>query len=190
MPALALTFDDGPDRRCTAKLLDLLDEAGARATFFPIARRAEREPQLITRMLAGGHTVGLHCDEHVRHSERDREWCVRDTDIALGRLRDLGARPALWRTPWGDVAPWTAEIARRHHLRLTGWTVDTHDWRGDGASDMFAATEPELTADAVVLAHDGIGPGARREDAEATLAYVTLVIEDARRRGLALEALV
>jgi peptidoglycan/xylan/chitin deacetylase (PgdA/CDA1 family) len=140
-------------------------------------------------MLAAGHTVGLHCHEHVRHGERDREWCLRDTDTALGRLRGLGADPQLWRTPWGDVAPWTAEVAERRRLRLVGWTVDTHDWRGDNAAEMFTATRPGLNPGAVVLAHDGVGPGARREDAAATLDYVSLVIEHARRCELALEAL-
>lgn len=189
MLALALTFDDGPDPRGTGELLDLLEEAGARATFFPIAGRAETQPGLITRMLAGGHTVGLHCQEHVRHSERDREWCARDADTALASLRRLGADPRLWRTPWGDMAPWTADVARRRRLRLIGWTVDTHDWRGDSPAEMLAATEPALNPGAVVLAHDGLGPGARREDVRSTLAYVALVIDHARRAGLALEAL-
>jgi peptidoglycan/xylan/chitin deacetylase (PgdA/CDA1 family) len=186
---LALTFDDGPDARCTPELLDRLREAGARATFFPIAPRAESEPGLIARMLSEGHTVGLHCDEHVRHSERAAEWAGRDVDRALERLRRLGADPRLWRTPWGDVAPWTADVARSRDLALVGWTTDTHDWRGDSASEMFAATREGLEDGAVVLAHDGIGPGARREDSAATLAYVSLVVEYARRRGLALEAL-
>ncbi len=189
MSSLALTFDDGPDARWTPELLDRLREAGARATFFPIAPRAESEPELIARMIAEGHTVGLHCDEHVRHSERDAEWAGRDADRALGRLRRLGADPRLWRTPWGDVAPWTAEVARSRDLALVGWTVDTHDWRGDDPADMLAATSAALDDGAVVLAHDGIGPGARRQDSAATITYVSLVIEYARRRGLALEAL-
>jgi peptidoglycan/xylan/chitin deacetylase (PgdA/CDA1 family) len=187
--ALALTFDDGPDPCCTAELLDLLEDAGAEATFFPIAGRAETHPDLITRMLAGGHTVGLHCEEHVRHSDRDRDWCARDADTGLARLRRLGVNPQLWRTPWGDVAPWTAEVAHRRRLRLVGWTVDTHDWRGDNPAEMLAATRPALSPGAVVLAHDGLGPGARRQDPRSTLAYVALVIEHARRSGLALEAL-
>jgi hypothetical protein len=68
---VALTFDDGPDERVTPRLLDLLAQAGAKATFFPIAPRAAAQPGLIARMLAEGHTVGLHCDEHVRYSERE-----------------------------------------------------------------------------------------------------------------------
>lgn len=167
----------------------MLRGAGARATFFPIAPRAQSEPGLVARMLSEGHSVGLHCDEHVRHSERDAAWTARDADRALARLHGLGARPRLWRTPWGDLAPWTERVAAQRSLRLVGWSVDTHDWRGENPEKMYAATRPGLKPGAVVLAHDGIGPGACRPDATATLAYVSLVIEHARRKGMALEAL-
>lgn len=187
--SVALTFDDGPDAEWTPRLLDLLADLGARASFFPIAARAAAQPALIQRMLDGGHTVGLHCDEHVRHSSRDLEWLRRDTARALERLRGVGVVPEFWRTPWGDVARWTARVAREHGLRLIGWTVDTHDWRGDGAAQMFDATMRDLEPGSVVLAHDGIGPGARRGDAAQTLAYVELVARHARSRGLTLEAL-
>jgi peptidoglycan-N-acetylglucosamine deacetylase len=186
---LALTFDDGPDARLTPRLLDRLAEAGVKATFFPIASRATAQPDLVVRMLEEGHTVGLHCEEHVRHGDRDAQWCARDVERALGRLHRLGAEPRLWRTPWGDVAPWTAELARARGLELVHWTVDTHDWRGDRATDMFAATRSGLRPGAIVLAHDGVGPGARREDATQTLLYTSLVIDHARQAGLALGAL-
>ena len=190
MSSLALTFDDGPDERCTPRLLDLLGEAGATATFFPIARRAERHPGLIARMVAEGHTVGIHCVEHVRHSSRDEAWCRRDADTALTCLRALGVAPHLWRTPYGDLAPWTASVAAARDLRIVGWNVDTHDWRGDSAAEMFAATRAGLVTGAIVLAHDGIGPGAHRESCDDTLAYAQLVIAHARLVGLAVEALV
>jgi peptidoglycan/xylan/chitin deacetylase (PgdA/CDA1 family) len=186
---LALTYDDGPDRELTGPLLDLLAGAGATATFFPIAPRASAHPELIARMLREGHTVGLHCEEHVRHSERDRDWCRRDADRGLDRLRALGVRPRLWRTPWDDRAPWTAAVAAERGLSLAGWSADTHDWRGDEAETMFEATRPELGPGAVVLAHDGIGPGALRPDTVETLRYTGLVIDHARETGLRLEAL-
>jgi peptidoglycan/xylan/chitin deacetylase (PgdA/CDA1 family) len=187
--ALALTFDDGPDPEWTPRLLDLLRRLGARATFFPIAVRAAAHPKIIERMRAEGHAIGLHCDEHIRHSERDADWLARDTDAALARLADVGVRPALWRTPWGDTAPWSQQIARTRELRLVGWTADTHDWRGDGPGEMFEATRQSLIGGAIVLAHDGLGPGARRETLAATLDYVALAGEHARARGLALAAL-
>lgn len=183
---LALTFDDGPDPDCTMRLLDVLADARARATFFPIASRAAEQPDVIERILAGGHQIGLHCDQHVRHTDRTMEWCRRDTARALALLRSAGVRATLWRTPWGDIAPWTAQVAREHRLRIVGWTVDTHDWRGDSAKQMLRATRDELRDGAIVLAHDGIGPGALRADARETIEYTALVAEHAVAEGLEL----
>ena len=88
----------------------------------------------------------------------------------------------MWRTPWGDTAPWSADVAHANQLRIIGWTVDTHDWRGDTAEQMLARDEATSSDDgAIVLAHDGIGPGARRADARETIAYVALVAELRRR---------
>lgn len=189
MATLALTFDDGPDAEWTPRLLDVLARAGARATFFPIAPRAAAHPDLMARVVAEGHEVGLHCEEHVRHSTRDGAWGRADTAHALERLRAVGVAPRLWRTPWGDVAPWTLEVAAEYGLRIVGWTVDTHDWRGDTAQEMFGAVRPGLRPGAIVLAHDGIGPGARRTDARETVGFVTLAARHAAAHQLVLTSL-
>jgi peptidoglycan/xylan/chitin deacetylase (PgdA/CDA1 family) len=140
-------------------------------------------------MLADGHRVGLHCDVHDRHSAHDRAWLESDTRRAMARLRALGVTPTIWRTPWGVRAPWTRAVAQCHKLRLVDWSVDTHDWRGDDAATMFASTRAQLEPGAIVLAHDGIGPGALRQDASQTIAYVELVAEYARASALRLEAI-
>lgn len=186
---MRLTFDDGPDPVWTPRLLDVLAAGGARATFFPIAPRAAAHPDLIARMRTEGHRIGLHCDEHVRHSTQTEDWVMADTRCALERLAGVGVRPTLWRTPWGDTAPFTANVAQAHGLTLTGWTVDTRDWRGDSAETMLAVTRELISDEAIVLAHDGIGPGARRDDARETIAYAARIIDFARQAGLALEAL-
>jgi peptidoglycan/xylan/chitin deacetylase (PgdA/CDA1 family) len=173
----------------TPRLLALLAALDARATFFPIASRTAAHHDLILRMRTEGHSVGLHCDQHVRHSDRDLAWVRRDTRTALERLARVGVTPVYWRTPWGDLASWSPQVAVEHGLRLVGWTVDTHDWRGDSAKDMFDATRAAIEAGSVVLAHDGIGPGARRRDARETLHYVELIAAHALERGLRLEAL-
>ena len=176
MSALALTFDDGPDATWTPRVLDALTTIKARATFFVIAQRAERHPELVARMVDEGHAVELHCDEHVRHSDRDKAWGARDTAKAMERLAGLGVRPRLWRTPWGDRAPWTAAVAERAGLRLVGWDVDMHDWRGDSAEEMFERIDPDLFPGAVVLAHDGLGPGALRTGCAETVALIPRLV--------------
>ena len=83
---------------------------------------------------------------------------------------------------------WTAPLAREHGLTLVPWTVDTHDWRGASAQAMFQSTIGGLRPGAIVLAHDGIGPGALRADARETVGYAARVIEHASAHGLELQA--
>lgn len=188
---IALTFDDGPDVDWTPQLLDALAERDppARATFFPIAPRASAQPELMARIVDEGHAVGLHCDEHVRHSTRDAAWVRADTERALERLASVGVTPRLWRTPWGDEAPWTPAVADEHGLRIVGWTADTGDWRGDAARDMLDAVRARLQPGAIVLAHDGIGPGARRADARETVRFTRLCARHVEALGLRMTSL-
>jgi peptidoglycan-N-acetylglucosamine deacetylase len=189
MSAFALTFDDGPDRVWTPAVLDALRRARALATFFVLGPRAAAAGDVVRRMRSEGHTVGVHAYAHVRHSELDATAGERDLDRALAALAGLGVAPRHWRTPWGVEAGWTRPLAARRGLRLAGWTADTHDWRGDGAGAMFAAIEPDVRAGAVVLAHDGLGPGALRDGCAETVALIEPLVGLARSRGLEPEPL-
>lgn len=182
--SVALTFDDGPDPVWTPIVLRRLARLGARATFFVVAPRALRHPRLVRAMRDGGHAVELHCWDHVRHSVRTRDDVERDTERALEALAGMGVAPGRWRTPWGDTAEWTAAVAGERGLALTGWTIDTHDWRGDTAERMLDAARPGLLPGGVVLLHDGIGPGATRADCLQTVLLLEPLCAAARSAGL------
>ncbi len=138
----SLTFDDGPDPIWTPAVLDALARAGARATFFVLGEAAERHPQPVERALAEGHAVEVHGHAHLRHPAHAVERIADDVERALAVLHGLGARPARWRAPWGDLAPFTPALAELSGLRLVGWSADTHDWRGDDARAMLASVQP------------------------------------------------
>ena len=180
----SLTFDDGPDPAWTPAVLDALARVGARATFFVLGAAAEPYPEPVLRALEEGHAVELHGYEHLRHSEHSVERVAEDAERGLAVLRGLGARPALWRVPWGDVASFTPALADLVGLTLAGWTADTVDWRGDDAATMLATIEPQLRPGAVVLAHDGLGPGALRDGCAETVALIEPLVAAARARGL------
>jgi peptidoglycan/xylan/chitin deacetylase (PgdA/CDA1 family) len=182
--AVALTFDDGPDRTWTPPLLDLLGRRRARATFFLDARRALAERELVGEMRERGHEIGFHCFEHVRHSERTPAQMSAEVGTGLGLLAGLGVRPRAWRAPWGIATERTRELAAEHGLRLWHWDLDSHDWRGDAAATMFAAIGGDLRDGSVVLMHDGIGPGARRDGCAETLALTELLLDAAADEGL------
>jgi peptidoglycan-N-acetylglucosamine deacetylase len=184
--AVALTYDDGPHGTWTPRVLETLRRHGARATFFVLARRAAEHRDLVGRMLAEGHEVGFHALDHVRHSQRSREGLDSDLRIGLGMLAEAGVRPRAWRAPWGVETEVTRELAAARGLRLWGWNVDTHDWRGDPAGMMFGAFERQggLRGGDVVLMHDGLGPGARRDDCAETVELTRLLLARAEDENL------
>jgi peptidoglycan-N-acetylglucosamine deacetylase len=188
----ALTFDDGPDPVWTPKILKTLEDHSAAATFFVMVDRAASHPEILDAILTAGHAVEYHCAQHLRHTETPREVVATETERGLATLRGLGAEPRYWRPPWGLVADWTQDLADDFDLTLAGWTVDTHDWRGDGAARMLGAVGPLLAPQAVVLMHDGLGPGALRRGCEETVALVGPLVSRLRLLGcepLTLDAL-
>ncbi len=177
----SLTFDDGPDPRGTPAVLDALARENARATFFVLGQCVEKHPDLYARVIDEGHEIGVHGHDHLRHPIAGRDAVAEDLDAAL---EVLGDTPALWRVPWGDLAPWTGQVAAARGLTLAGWTADTNDWRGDPAKTMLRAVKRRLRSGVVVLAHDGVGPGALRQDCGETARLIGPLVATARRRGL------
>jgi peptidoglycan/xylan/chitin deacetylase (PgdA/CDA1 family) len=179
--SVALTFDDGPDPTWTPLVLDALARARARATFFVVAPRAARYASLISSMRERGHDVAFHCVEHVRHDAMTPSEI--EADVESGLLA-LGRSVHYWRAPWGLITPATEEVANKHRLRLVGWTADTEDWRGGAPEEMLARIRGRISPGAIVLMHDGVGPGATREGCAATVDLVRPLVALVRSHGL------
>jgi peptidoglycan-N-acetylglucosamine deacetylase len=184
---LVLTFDDGPDERCTPAILSALARNHVRATFFMIGERVEACPDLARSVLAAGHDVQLHCHRHLRHTELSEAEIEDDARAGLRALSAVGADPVAWRTPWGIRTGATDAVAARLNLTLLGWEHDSHDWRGDSWPQMFAAIGSALDVGGSVLMHDGLGPGARRATAVNTVELIDALVGWAHRRGVAID---
>jgi peptidoglycan/xylan/chitin deacetylase (PgdA/CDA1 family) len=187
--SLALTFDDGPNDYWTPYILGVLAQAGVSGTFFMIGERVRSARAAACAVLEAGGEVQLHCDRHVRHSECSEAEIEADTLSALEAFAEIGVRPTLWRTPWGVRTEASERVAARHGLRLVGWTIDTHDWRGDSVATMLAAARAQLEHGGIVLMHDGLGPGALRIGAQNTAELLLPLIAAAQAAGLSVGAL-
>jgi peptidoglycan-N-acetylglucosamine deacetylase len=183
-PGVALTFDDGPDPVWTPRVLDALAAEDVTATFFAIGASGTAHPEPVRRALAEGHDVQLHCQRHVRHTELGRAALEADTDAALAALGALGVAPVRWRTPWGVLGPHSEAVAAARGLTLTPWTTDTEDWAGEPAATLLERVRGDLRRGAVVLVHDGIGPGATREGCDQTVALIGPLVAAIRAAGL------
>jgi peptidoglycan-N-acetylglucosamine deacetylase len=186
--SLSLTFDDGPDRVWTRRVIAVLRRQDVTGTFFMIGEQVLAEPLVACEALEQGHEIQLHCHRHIRHTDLSCAEIERDAWDALAALAEIGIEPTRWRTPWGVVTADTEAVAARLGLRLTGWDHDTHDWRGDSPVAMLGALRPRLSLGGSVLMHDGLGPGATRSGCSNTVGLLDPLIEAAQAVGLLVAA--
>ena len=154
---VALTFDDGPSPETTPKVLDLLDEAGVKATFFVIGRKVKLYPQLVRDIVARGHAVGVHGYDHDRlFSLRTPESIRLDLARAIEVITAAsGEAPTLFRPPIGHTSPRIAGALRAFDFTVVGWSVRGLDGlRGARPDRVAARVVPHLKDGAIVLLHD------------------------------------
>lgn len=154
-----LTIDDGPDPVDTPRLLDLLDAAGARATFFVIGQKAERHPELVREMLRRGHQVGNHTMTH----RAGWFWALPGGQVAaeIRRCQETvravtGGHECAWfRAPAGLRGHAVHPVLARAGLSLAGWTVRGYDGVSADPAAVLGRLRAGLRDGAGVLMHEG-----------------------------------
>jgi peptidoglycan/xylan/chitin deacetylase (PgdA/CDA1 family) len=172
---IALTFDDGPDPQTTPRVLDALDAAGAKATFFVIGRKAEAHPEIVREILRRGHAVGMHSYAHDRLFSFRSEKVVRaDLERGLAAIAAVtGVRPRLFRPPIGHTNPIIARVADELDLVVVGWTVSAHDGTARAkVADVVARVSSRLADGAIVLLHDASERGDHAPTAASALPHI------------------
>jgi peptidoglycan/xylan/chitin deacetylase (PgdA/CDA1 family) len=153
-PAIALTFDDGPSES-TPALLELLARHRATATFFQCGANVRRLPQVAREVLAAGHEIGNHTENHPPLYLKSREFIYRELSDAQASIESMvGVRPKLFRAPFG--ARWFGLREAQKRLGLMGvmWTAIALDWKWPAAR----VTKRLLSAasnGAILCLHDG-----------------------------------
>jgi peptidoglycan/xylan/chitin deacetylase (PgdA/CDA1 family) len=180
---VALTFDDGPHPRWTPRVLEALAERGAAATFFLIAHKAERHPEVVRAILDAGHAVGLHSYAHDRLFALRGEQRVReDLERGMATLEMLtGRRPLLFRPPIGHTNPAIARVADALGLIVVGWTIGGRDGVARARpEDVVARIRRSLRDGSIVLLHDAPERGDREPAAICALPAILDAIAAAR----------
>lgn len=157
---VALTFDDGPDPDHTPRVLDRLDEAGARGTFFLVGERVERHPGVAREVIARGHEIGHHSHSHgLWLSFPPRGRLGRDFDRAETAIADAtGRRPRFFRPPVGLMNPRIAFELRRRSMRVVAWSVRPRDGVPVDPEVVERRVRAGLRDGGIVLMHDGRSP--------------------------------
>ena len=155
---LALTFDDGPTRSHTERLLDGLAEMNAHATFFVVGHRLGTTGDLIQRMVDEGHSVGSHSYNHADLTAITREAVAYQLDTTNDLIREItGLETTLLRPPYGARDARLAEMATARGMSLIIWSVDPQDWKTREAKALSAHIISHAKDGDIILLHDLYG---------------------------------
>ena len=188
---LALTFDDGPDKRWTPQILSILEAYHVPGTFFVIGENGVANRSILEREVADGDEIGNHTYTHPNMAQETRIG----TDLELNATRRLveaytGHSIRLMRMPYfGDAEPTTADelnpalTGQQHGYTVVGLHVDPGDWMKPGVPTIVnetlaqvAAATPDRSTN-IILLHDGGG------DRSQTIAALPAIISGLQHAG-------
>ncbi|MFI5801967.1 polysaccharide deacetylase family protein [Streptomyces sp. NPDC051561] len=155
-----LTIDDGPDPAWTPQVLDLLREYGVKATFCMVGTQAKAYPDLVRKVVAGGHRLCNHTVSHDTAMDKKSEAYQSQQILDAERMitEASGGVPSMYyRAPGGAFTPYSRKLAADRGMRPLGWNVDTKDFERPGTPSIVATVERELPNGPTLLFHDAGG---------------------------------
>lgn len=182
-----LTFDDGPSEKVTPKVLDLLKNKNAKATFFVVTKQANNQPELIKRILSEGHAIGDHSLDH-KYSryfatlKNTTEW-IKQSQSELQRI--CGMKPVAFRTPAGIWTPKVALALETLQVPWVHWNVRFFDTRRTFTKKLVDKKMGKLAAGSIILLHDK----QTKNHEDSFLETLGYLIEQLKTAGFSLEKL-
>ena len=149
---VAITFDDGPHKTLTPRLLDVLKKEGTPATFFMLGNRAVYYPEIVKRAAAEGHQVASHTMNHknlTRLSEGERSMEIGKAAEILRKA--MGAKPTAMRPPYGALNDGVKKAAG---TPIILWSLDPEDWRYRNADTVYQKVMSKAKDGDIILLHD------------------------------------
>ncbi len=154
---IALTIDDGPDPDITPAVLDLLDQAKAKASFFCIGERVEAYPDLAREIVCRGHSIENHSYAHRHHFSllglRGLQHEISRAQAAIESI--TGRAPQYFRAPAGLRSPLLDPVLQRLSLELVSWTRRGFDTVSAQPEQVLKRLTKGLAAGDILLLHDG-----------------------------------
>lgn len=155
---IALTFDDGPHKKYTPEILDILDQYNAKATFFIVGENAEKNPEIVLRMYEEGHELAIHTYSHPFKTNVPN--LMKEIKRAHETIYGItGYSPTLFRPVEGQYTDGMIEaiVKEGYKVVMWSWHLDTMDWKNPGANKIADTVLKGAKEGNVVLFHDGGG---------------------------------
>ena len=153
----ALTFDAAWDDADTDRLIKILDEYDAKATFFVVGTWAEKYSASVKKFADAGHEIGNHSDTHPHINNLSEEKIseeIKDCDDKIEAI--TGTRPSLFRGPYGEYNNTLIEVAEKAGHKVIQWDVDSLDWKELSKDEIAERVLSRVKPGSIMLFHNGV----------------------------------
>ena len=173
-----LTFDDGPTPIITEKVLDILAQFGAKATFFCIGKNAQNHPQIVTRILNVGHAIGNHTQTHRRGWKTGYAHYLRDVVQAKQHLDTV-----LFRPPYGQITR-SQTRALKNHFHLIMWDILSGDFDPEmSVEQCIQIVSNQCVPGSIVVFHDSM------KASPILLQSLPIILQQLQEKGFAFSSI-
>lgn len=179
-PYLALTFDDGPNKVQTIKVLKILEKYEIKATFFTIGENIEYQKDIIKKVFEAGHEIGNHFYTHDNINKLSKEEIRKNIEKSNDLIYSItGVRPKVVRPPYGIVTDALKEVCAELNMSIIIWTSDkdSRDWAKTKDSEIINNVTAKVSNGDIFLFHDG------SKTYSNTLSAIDVVIPQLQKKG-------
>lgn len=150
----ALTFDISWGTEVPGPVLDTLKEYNIKSTFFISGPWAVKHPEFPKRIVADGHEIASHGEEHVNLSEYSKADIQKNIITAQEKIKQVtGVTPNLIRTPNGDWNDLVLTTAEELNYKVIQWSTDSLDWKKPGVQAIVDRVLKNTHPGAIILMH-------------------------------------
>ena len=152
---VALTYDDGPHKEFTPKLLQALKDKNARATFFVQGVNIAGNEDILRDAYLAGHEIGNHSWSHKQLTRLNTRGMTDEIMKCSNAVEAVtGKKPRLVRPPYGAHNQQLRDNAKTLDIYLINWSIDTNDWRGASTPETIVAEVEKAYDGCIILMHD------------------------------------
>jgi peptidoglycan/xylan/chitin deacetylase (PgdA/CDA1 family) len=155
---VVLTFDDGPHRKLTPIILDILAKHCAKATFFMLGQRAMMYPDLAREVERQGHSVGTHTWSHANLQRKSASGMEAEIELGISGVQKALGKPAapFFRFPYLATPNSAVDHLKRRNTGIFSIDVDSKDYRTRSSTVVLRNVMNQLKSRGrgIILFHD------------------------------------
>ena len=178
---IALTFDAAWGADKTLKIIEILKEYDAHATFFLVGFWIDKYPEETKAISSAGFDIGNHSENHLNMPRLSAEKIAEEITSVNKKVYDLtGKTPTYFRAPFGDYANNLMTCLEDMNMVGVQWSIDSLDWKGLGVKEITQRIVPKAKSGDIVLFHN---------NSDHVLDALPVILESLKNKGFKFVAL-